>query len=112
MRRYGICLFINFFLCVAAKSQQQIPHATSATQPFLYVTSLNAFSQSKDSAKAFLPYRITPISSTFYANNVGFFCKKELQMEKVTGLPLKFRLGSVSYTDKMEGKGAGTIRPH
>ena len=47
----------------------------------------------------------TPIiSSNFYTQNFGFFCKKELQLEKITKIPFKFRLGSVQQCDWMEGK--------
>ena len=49
-----------------------------------------------------IPYSI--ISSNFYTQNLGFFCKKELQIEKVIKLPLKFRLGTVQQCDWMEGK--------
>lgn len=48
------------------------------------------------------PYSI--ISSNFYTQTLGFFCKKELQLEKAIKLPLKFRLGSVQQCDWMEGK--------
>jgi hypothetical protein len=52
----------------------------------------------------------TPIiSSNFYTQNFGFFCKKELQLEKITKIPFKFRLGSVQQCDWMEGKGV-TLR--
>lgn len=40
----------------------------------------------------------------FYVNNMGFFCKQELKLQRITLLPVKFRLGSVSYCDRMEGK--------
>ena len=40
----------------------------------------------------------------FYVNNLGFFCKQELKFQSATGLPFKFRLGSVQYCDRMEGK--------
>jgi hypothetical protein len=44
------------------------------------------------------------INSNFYTQNFGFFCKKELQLEKITKVPFKFRLGSVQQVDWMEGK--------
>jgi hypothetical protein len=50
------------------------------------------------------------ISSNFYTQNFGFFCKKELQLEKITKIPFKFRLGSVQQCDWMEGKANAGIK--
>ena len=49
-------------------------------------------------------YMLKTVPDNFYASHLGFFCKQEILLEKVTKLPLRFRLGSVQYTDKMEGK--------
>ena len=54
---------------------------------------------------------ITLISADHYTRNFGFFCKKELQFEKATKIPFKFRLGSVQYCDWMEGKRNAGILP-
>ena len=45
------------------------------------------------------------INSNFYSNHVGFFCKQEIRLEKKIKIPFKFRLGSVSECDRLEGKG-------
>lgn len=44
------------------------------------------------------------LPGNFYAKQLPFFCSKELQIQKSVGIPVKFRLGSVEYCDKLEGK--------
>ncbi len=44
------------------------------------------------------------LPANFYTQNFGFFCKKELAVEKYLKVPLKIRLGSVQQSDFLEGK--------
>jgi len=56
-------------------------------------------------------FSCTVINANHYTTNFGFFCKKELQFEKVTKIPLRFRLGSLQYNDYLEGK-PNTVNPY
>lgn len=61
-------------------------------------------------SQAALPTVIfVPVTKDYYSKHLGFFCKKELRLEKTISLPLRFRLGSVEYTDYMEGKSNASI---
>lgn len=44
------------------------------------------------------------LPANFYTQNFGFFCKKELAVEKYLKVPLRVRLGSVQQCDYLEGK--------
>ena len=37
--------------------------------------------------------------------DLAFFCRVEVKLEQAATLPVKFRLGSVNYVDRLEGKG-------
>ncbi len=52
-----------------------------------------------------LPLRV--FASNYYSSNLPFFCKKELQIQKLVKVPVKFRIGSVEEVDRLEGKHSG-----
>lgn len=61
--------------------------------------------ESKTKPGIFLsPVSCSVINADYYTQNFGFFCKKELQFEKATKIPLRFRLGSLQYNDYLEQK--------
>jgi hypothetical protein len=44
------------------------------------------------------------LPQNFYNQSLGYFCKKEIQLQKLTLLPLYIRLGSKEYVDYLERK--------
>ncbi len=95
---------LDEYIAIHGKSivqlKQEIPASTTVDR-FLPVmisdnrSNQNAFSFQTASRKAPLIYSY---------EDLAFFCKLEVQMEKKAKLPIKVRLGDVEYVDRLEGK--------
>ncbi|MBN8836657.1 MAG: hypothetical protein J0I09_05335 [Sphingobacteriia bacterium] len=79
-----ICLFVKLLLFTLL-SQSQPPAAKSA-------------------ADSLYRLKAPVLAPDYYTKHWGFMCKQELQIEKTTKIPLKIRLGSIDYCNKLEGK--------
>jgi hypothetical protein len=71
-------------------------------------TAFHAIKMSKEDIKT-VPIRLLP--QDYYTAGLGFFCKKEIQVQRAIKVPVKFRLGSVAYCDAMEGKHNYAVLP-
>ncbi len=64
--------------------------------------SVSTVSKRRDLTATFRPsYFLQPDLGN---KNLGFICRQEWKLEKKTGLPLRFRLGSLEYVNRLEGK--------
>jgi hypothetical protein len=112
MLRCAICFLFYLFVCIETHAQYSLHKIqfkeTMPIKPFdtarLFYSPYTSIAASTNAVSP-----VTIISENYYANHLSFFCSKEWQIEKTTKLPLKFRLGSVSYTDKIEGKNQGLM---
>ena len=114
-KKAKILIFCTIFVASAAFCQQNTSsNAFFYTQANLQIPQKKYFKsivQIKGSIKLkekqvinMYPTYQAVISNDYYTCNFGFFCKKELQFEKATKIPLRFRLGSLQYNDWLEQK--------
>jgi hypothetical protein len=104
-----ICgLNLCFLLFCGISSAQKFPKLEPSPSIFLiksnpvFSDSVLIFSTKKQGLKSQFTEQIVP--ENFSLCNYGFFCKKELVIEKATRIPLRVRLGSLQQCNYYEGK--------
>ena len=118
-RVYQILVVFMLILPARIFSQQQMPLFAQKT-PHIYSDENLKARKNQNNSYAFsafvdtkaprpftlypLPIRSEVINGNLTIQNLPFFCKKEFIFEKNTSVPLRVRLGSLDYVNKLEGK--------
>ncbi len=116
MQRFYKFLVVFLFMNVSKIYGQSLP---LAVQPIFSINgkkvqpsplrlgladiSQRAFSAAPKAVLGALP-TLQPVNPDYYVRHFGVMCQAEYKLEKKTGVPLRFRLGSQEYTDRLEGK--------
>ncbi len=110
MRCWLICLFVNLFVFISARGQAQLTkNIASFKRPAYLLKKDQPLKEAVSNIhikQTDLPGNATlkPLPADYYSKHIGFFCIKELQLEKTTKIPLRLRLGSLNYCNMLEGK--------
>lgn len=103
-RSFKIIVALSLILCAAAQAQKK--NSVSTFSEKLRLAPLASLSKqvqfTRISATGVSLKNLLP--QDYYTTHFGFFCKKELAFEKSTGIPVRFRLGSLDYCNTLEGK--------
>lgn len=90
-------LFVKLVLSVTLINAQNVRDSSKQTIPHFLPAYNNSLFFKQQTVQSSLP-------GNFYAKQLPFFCNKELQIQKAVGIPIKFRLSTVEYCDRLEGK--------
>ena len=100
-----ICLFIILLVCKQTRGYAQTNISIwDSSQIVRYVKPLPSLISIQTNPARATSAKPAVLSPDFYTQTIGYFCMKEIQMERAVKVPVRFRLGSVAYTDKMENK--------
>lgn len=94
MKRLFVYAFLAFYpLCGSGQTVHLPMPAADTTTIFRHLA-----------LKPVPSFKPASVPANLYTQNFGFFCRQELKMYKAN-VPVSFRLGSMEYCDRLEGKG-------
>ena len=101
-----VILFICLIICTKSYGQTGItPTNTAFFQvPKTHLNFLTKVKINKNEPISVAKNTLVPIPSAYCYQNLAFFCKVEVKIEKASTFPVKFRLGSIPYVDFLEQK--------
>ena len=113
LKSFLVVLVLMFCLTNFSQAQTTLFHLQSSHKSIhgqsIFVASKYKMPENKNLGnndwhveKKFVSLKIVPQSLA--TAHLGFFCKKELQLDKITSIPFRFRLGSLAYVNYLEQK--------
>jgi hypothetical protein len=101
-----VAIFLSMALCSNAQKFNSITNQPSSLTVFkpLQVNQFSLFTFKQNMTLIKVSASINTITQNYYTEHFGFFCKKELAVEKATKIPLRLRLGSLQQCNYLEGK--------
>jgi hypothetical protein len=102
MRKHKVT-FLLLFLCTSTLLAQKNIGISLNNKALYIFKNNNAIKKTLQSTK--LPAPPSPtIPLAYDYNRLGFFCKLEVRCDKQNTAPIRFRLGSLEYSNFLEGK--------
>jgi len=101
--RTTFCI-LSACLCTPVCAQQTFNEEIAFSKTKINYSDSSHFTSAVYSNKSKWINRRQSISADFSSCRSGFFCKKELTIEKAIKIPLRIRLGSLQQCNYYEGK--------
>jgi hypothetical protein len=102
MKKYKVT-FLLLFLCASTLLAQQNVGISLNNKALYFFNNNTALKKSFQKTKSSAP-ALPTIPLAYDYNRLGFFCKLEVRCDKQNTAPIRFRLGSLEYSNFLEGK--------